>query len=635
MHLIPILEELIVENLLDTFVEKNVGDNKPISNEVFEEIKKVSNGKVNYILWLGKGFINKALSQTDIYKFEEFFPIFEKNKNSYPHKDLNQYKTKADIDNFMKITIEITRKDIDLSKSTEISDNYVSPKDIKRLQQVGIKFHGIVGGYQLFEVPNEAKDNDQVFKRYNEILGKCAGRDVGEKIYICTFNIEQFKHYLNEYPNSSYFVLYNLSDRKSPYQIHYDSDQFMDKDNLPIRDLRNNHKFSHIIDSIQKLYPGEYKHMSYDLLGFAIEKGKYNDQGNLHGEAVLRYRDRTEFGDFVNGEKNGKFITYFGEDDSVKYTEEYYTNGVLDGESKDFYKNGDIRYYNWRDDKLNGPDFTVNANGVVIETTTYEDNKEVGIRKSYYPDGKIMKTYNISTKTTVDYYRNGQPKKKSYHDVDENKMKDTGYNEEGEINYIKEFDVNAEYPHHVSLYIDNGVKLAELKSAGKIRPPLINKQMSDNEKLIAIKNQHKLVIYNNGKEFIVYDHFVYDKYFEFGGPNPFIGTYNRIKFTLKNPKYDVWDEKYELYKEGGLYKLSYYIDGGFNVIKNIKGDNKFFEYLNELPKMIYNFKNFIQLRSSKYEMPEYSQIKSVIDYIIKEIEPLEGYNRIRGYAKNK
>ena len=106
----------------------------------------------------------------------------------------------------------------------------MNPKDIQKLESVGIHYLGMSDGYQVFEIPNELKNNENSWKVYRDILGKCAGRDSGAKVEICTIaDFKHFKYYLTDYPNSSYFLIFNLGDPLSPYQIHFESNQFMDK----------------------------------------------------------------------------------------------------------------------------------------------------------------------------------------------------------------------------------------------------------------------------------------------------------------------------------------------------------------------------------------------------------------------
>jgi hypothetical protein len=139
--------------------------------------------------------------------------------------------------------VEIREKDVtsDIKTDEFNKDNYVSVGDIQKLSEVGIKYYGMADGYQVFEVPNEAKDNPEAKKRYREILGRCAGRDKGAKISICTMSSgNYFENYLTNYPDSSYFVMFNLGDKNSPYQFHYESGQFMDKNDTDV--IRNSNE---------------------------------------------------------------------------------------------------------------------------------------------------------------------------------------------------------------------------------------------------------------------------------------------------------------------------------------------------------------------------------------------------------
>jgi antitoxin component YwqK of YwqJK toxin-antitoxin module len=419
MKLINIFEQLLIENLLDTFIEKNVGDGKPISDEIFNEIKMVSKGKVNYILWLAKSYMNGVLHHTDIYKFGDedndigYFTIFEKNKNKYPYKDLNQYKTAEDIEKFIGLTIKIREKDIDLSKSTQVSDNYVSIKDIKRLQEVNIDYMGISQGYQIFHIPNEAKDNDQAFSRYNEILGKCAGRDQGKKIDICTFKIEKFKDYLNKYPGSSYYLLYNLSDPQSPYQIHIESGQFMDRNNQNVE----YDKWIESMDFIEKKTNTESGTFLYQLYGMKpIEDYMFDDYHQESGEMaengeIVNYKlqgvwyepdkkvwisqiksDGYSLIKYENGIKNGPFLSFYPYREGGKlYEKSYYKNGKLDGESITYERNGDIKFIRtFKNGLADGKFLGYHENGNLLYKIFYKMGEKHGTSVYYYENGEIQ-----------------------------------------------------------------------------------------------------------------------------------------------------------------------------------------------------------------------------------------------------
>lgn len=239
VKILETFKEVLVEHrILDDIKSKYIGDGeKQISPDVYNKIVDVSGNKVPYIVWLIKMVISGNILIEDLYKYEEYLKIFTKFKHLYKEKDINKYVTRDDVRNFLQTTIGIREKDVEIG-STESSKNYVSVGDIKKLNDVGILYHGISEGYQVFEVPNELRNSEEAWIRYRDILGRCAGRDQGAKIDICTIaSFDQFKSYLNKYEDSSYFVMFNLSDKNSPYQFHYESAQFMDKNDNNILEL--------------------------------------------------------------------------------------------------------------------------------------------------------------------------------------------------------------------------------------------------------------------------------------------------------------------------------------------------------------------------------------------------------------
>lgn len=229
-----IKEILLEQRILDDIRAKYVGDgDKKIPEKVYQDIVRISENKVAYIVWLVKMSANGIIKIEDLYKYDEYLKIFTKYKNLYKEKDINKYNSSEDLNYFLRTTIGIREKDVVADDAQK--NNYVSVNDIKKLNDVGILYHGMSEGYQVFEVPNSVKDSKEAWKVYSNILGKCAGRDSGAKIDICTIaSFEHFQVYLERYPESSYFVMFNLSDKQSPYQFHYESGQYMDKNDNKI-----------------------------------------------------------------------------------------------------------------------------------------------------------------------------------------------------------------------------------------------------------------------------------------------------------------------------------------------------------------------------------------------------------------
>ena len=204
-------------------------------NEILNNIKKPF-----YVGWLLKMLSSGFIKYEDAYKFKNYFNVFEKFKQHYPIKDLGQIKTLQDVAEFERKSKDILIKQQD-NEQGDISDkkNLVSTNDIQKLESVGIKYLGMVDGLQSFQVPPEVKDSKESWNVYREILGKCSGRDKGQIVSICTIaGFDSFSEYLDNYPGSSYYVFYNLGDPKSPYQFHYESNQFMDKNDDDISESK-------------------------------------------------------------------------------------------------------------------------------------------------------------------------------------------------------------------------------------------------------------------------------------------------------------------------------------------------------------------------------------------------------------
>lgn len=234
MKFIDTINEIILEQrILDNIRDRYVGDGEgKIPEDIYNRIVTVAENKVSYIVWLVKMVALGNIKSEDVYKFKGYLVIFNRFKHLYKEKDISRYVTKSDVDYFKENTISIRDRDIEVGGG---DTNYVSLTDMKKLEDVGIKYHGISEGYQVFEVPNDLKDDRNAWKVYSNVLGRCAGRKSGEGIDLCTIaSFSNFSNYLYDHPGSSYFVLFNLGDKQSPYQFHYESGQFMDKNDTMV-----------------------------------------------------------------------------------------------------------------------------------------------------------------------------------------------------------------------------------------------------------------------------------------------------------------------------------------------------------------------------------------------------------------
>jgi hypothetical protein len=227
------LVSLLNEISLDQVKQSYVGPE--LSAKDFDKIfNDITNKKLAYTQWLAKNIAKtKFIKAEDIDRFKSFFDVFEKKKKKFPKADINQYKTEADIQDFITTAQTEREKDVQVTGGGS-GEGLATSNEVDKLASVGIELLGLVDGYQVFKVPQSAsgKGSRKVWKTYKDVLGRCAGRDQGAKIDICTMaSSKYFNQYLKDGP---YYVIFNLNDKQSPYQFHYESDQFMDKNDQRI-----------------------------------------------------------------------------------------------------------------------------------------------------------------------------------------------------------------------------------------------------------------------------------------------------------------------------------------------------------------------------------------------------------------
>lgn len=221
-----LLQEILLAEVSLEQLKKQFVDSGKLTQEVFDEIVNAASGKSAYATWLAARVEAKDIKEEDIYKFEDYLKTFERYKKAYPKHDIFAYKTARDIQEFISKTVEIRdMRGKDSEEGGEVADtaDLLSPTQVQSLAGVGIKLIGVCEGYQCFEVPTSCRGNKEAYTRYKNLIGQCSGG----KIDICTIaNQSHFDNYLKDGP---YYIFFNLSDSQSPYQFHYESNQFMDR----------------------------------------------------------------------------------------------------------------------------------------------------------------------------------------------------------------------------------------------------------------------------------------------------------------------------------------------------------------------------------------------------------------------
>jgi hypothetical protein len=200
-----ILTEVSIEQLKTQFV-----DSGKMNPDDFKEIVTASNNKTAYATWLAKKVVDKLIKSEDIYKYEKYFKIFERRKKDYPFTDINQFKTKSDISQFISKSTELaSQEEEDPSKQKGIS------KDDKYKEF----YIGEVDGFKVYKLP----------KGRTDLHGASCELGSGTEWCTATGKIDKyFKDYIEQGP----LFIFIKGDEK--YQFHYESNSFMDKNDEPV-----------------------------------------------------------------------------------------------------------------------------------------------------------------------------------------------------------------------------------------------------------------------------------------------------------------------------------------------------------------------------------------------------------------
>ena len=124
IKLTTLLEQRIVDLIVEVSIDQlksQFVDSGKIEGKVFDEISKTTT-KTAYMTWLVKKVVDGDIKGEDVYKFKEYFDIFNRHKRKYPSPDINAYGKKIPIANFLKATAEIKREvENDPSKDKGVS----------------------------------------------------------------------------------------------------------------------------------------------------------------------------------------------------------------------------------------------------------------------------------------------------------------------------------------------------------------------------------------------------------------------------------------------------------------------------------------------------------------------------------
>ena len=352
MVLAELIRKVLLENvnpILQQLKDKYVGEDKLFSEDEFKKLEEVTSNKWYLIAWLTKRVANNLIKKEDVYKWKDYFQIFEKNKKKFKFQDLNQYKTPEDIQYLIETIVDIREGDTQYEDIPQFS-SFLSKNEIEKLTSSGgNKYLGFykpkeglkqagADGYQVFQITEPTQKN---WKVYRDLLGRCKGRERGAKIEICTIaHFSYFKDYLRSDKGSSYIVLFNLNDPLSPYQLHVESSQFMNKNDVERYNFNKENFFKWLSEkseyyNLEKIASNFSGEIPVEGKGYENEKGKqgiWKDYGLGDGRfQLITYVDNKVDGPSISFHHNGK-ISEKGtlkKDDWVGPYEEYANDGDL------------------------------------------------------------------------------------------------------------------------------------------------------------------------------------------------------------------------------------------------------------------------------------------------------------------
>jgi hypothetical protein len=208
------LSEINQEDIEKKFVGPRTGgpDGKVVTPKEFDDIMSATSNKLALALWMIKRIQDDFILPEDIYKWEDYFEIFKRRKREFPVKDINQIKTEDQIDDFVNKAIEI----IDLEAGDASKKKGVSQDD-----KYGELKIGEVNGFTVYKIPKGTSD---------EMYGVAC--DLGSGTSWCTAT-GNTKTWFDRYAKDGPLYIF-IGPNGEKYQFHYESSQYMDKNDRSI-----------------------------------------------------------------------------------------------------------------------------------------------------------------------------------------------------------------------------------------------------------------------------------------------------------------------------------------------------------------------------------------------------------------
>lgn len=203
-----LLLEVSIEELRRQFVEC---DPPKLTAEVFDQIVQACSNKSNYATWMCKKVADNLINTEDLHLWSEVFEFFDRYKQRFQKKDINQVKTSEDINAF-------------LTDYNTVKDAVEAKKATGQTQKVKDETDQCLLGHLR-------SSDGQDWLVYKTNPGQWAlERKIGSGTSWCTVAQQSyFDMYMRDYHDPAYYIFINKKNPKEKYQIHYGSNQCKDK----------------------------------------------------------------------------------------------------------------------------------------------------------------------------------------------------------------------------------------------------------------------------------------------------------------------------------------------------------------------------------------------------------------------
>ena len=217
-----VLEQLLVEVSVDQLKQQWVDSGKVPESDfqrVVEAFTKNGKPQTNYITWFIKKVDQGLVLLEDLDRWVEEITVFERFKQRFEKKDINQYKTEQDLEDFRDRVIEIQRQQEDKVKGPEQKPVEKNASEVEKYREfyLGTVNTDDKGPFYVFRIPSE---------RDKEWLAK----ELGKGTSWCTAKYA-FWTYAQKGP---LYVFVSTRDPKQRYQMHVETNQLKDARDIEV-----------------------------------------------------------------------------------------------------------------------------------------------------------------------------------------------------------------------------------------------------------------------------------------------------------------------------------------------------------------------------------------------------------------